>query len=336
MAAMYDQLLTNAGYDVTTKLVGTRDIYFPELKSGDVDVVPEYLGSFADFLNTTENGPNAEPVVSNDPQEELDAVKPMADSSGITLLEPAEASDQNAFAVTKEFAKQNNLTTLSDLGELGEPITLAGAPDCKGQKDCEAGLENVYGIDIEKILPLGFGTPQTIDSATSGESQLAEVGTTQGDLDESGLVILEDDQGIQAAENLIPAINSDFLNDHPDVADVLNPLADVLTTEDLADLNGQVSLAVRSPRTWHRSTCRRRGFSESATIGHSWRAPTCAASGRTSSRALLVDVADDEEHRAEDRDQVGDDTARQHSRQHGDVVERRRPELHAPGSLLAA
>ncbi|HEU0286945.1 MAG TPA: ABC transporter substrate-binding protein [Nocardioidaceae bacterium] len=247
MAAMYDQLLTNAGYDVTTKLVGTRDIYFPELKSGDVDVVPEYLGSFADFLNTTENGPNAEPVVSNDPQEELDAVKPMADSSGITLLEPAEASDQNAFAVTKEFAKQNNLTTLSDLGELGEPITLAGAPDCKGQKDCEAGLENVYGIDIEKILPLGFGTPQTIDSAASGESQLAEVGTTQGDLDESGLVILEDDQGIQAAENLIPAINTDFLNDHPDVADVLNPLADVLTTEDLADLNGQVSLDREKP-----------------------------------------------------------------------------------------
>ena len=247
MAAMYDQLLTNAGYDVTMKLVGTRDIYFPELKSGDVDVVPEYLGSFADFLNTTENGVNAEPIVSNDPQEELDAVKPMTDSSGITLLQPAEASDQNAFAVTKDFAEQNNLTTLSDLGDLGQPITLAGAPDCKGQKDCEAGLENVYGIDIEKILPLGFGTPQTVDSAASGESQLAEVGTTQGDLDESGLVILEDDQGIQAAENLIPAINTDFLNDHPDVADVLNPLADVLTTEDLADLNGKVALDREKP-----------------------------------------------------------------------------------------
>src|SRR5262245_19264288 len=56
MAAMYNQLLTNAGYDVTEKLVGTRDIYLPQLESGDVDVVPEYLSSLADALNVAKNG----------------------------------------------------------------------------------------------------------------------------------------------------------------------------------------------------------------------------------------------------------------------------------------
>jgi osmoprotectant transport system substrate-binding protein len=204
--------------------------------------VPEYLGSFADFLNTTENGENAEPIVSHDPQEELDAVTPLAEGVGISLLQMAEATDQNAFAVTTDYAEENNLKTLSDLGDLGDPITLAGAPDCKGQSDCEAGLKNVYGIDLVKILPLGFGTPQTVDSTASGESQLAEVGTTQPDLEESGLVILEDDQGIEAAENLIPAVNTDFLNEHPDVAEVLNPLSEVLTTEDLTELNGRVAI----------------------------------------------------------------------------------------------
>ncbi len=247
MAAMYEQLLSDAGFDVTTKLVSTRDIYIKQLESGDVDVVPEYLSGLADQLNVLQNGPNAEPVTTNDPQESLKALQPLADAAGITMLEPAEATDQNAFAVTQDFADENSLTTLSDLGALGEPITLAAAPDCEGRPDCQAGLEDVYGIDIEKILPLGFGTPQTLDSVTSGESQLGLVATTQADLEENGMVILEDDKGIQPAQNLIPAVNTEFLNDHPDVADVLNELAAVLTTEDLADLNGRVSIDREKP-----------------------------------------------------------------------------------------
>ncbi|MGH3454029.1 MAG: glycine betaine ABC transporter substrate-binding protein [Nocardioidaceae bacterium] len=247
MAAMYEQLLTDAGYDVTTKLVATRDVYISQLESGEVDVVPEYLSGIADQLNVLQNGANAEPVTTNDPQESLQALQPLADEAGITMLEPAEATDQNAFAVTQDYAEENDLTTLSDLGALGEPITLAAAPDCEGRPDCEAGLTGVYGIDIEEILPLGFGSPQTIDSVVSGESQLGLVATTQADLEESGLVILEDDQGIQPAQNLIPAVNTDFLNDHPDVAEVLNELAAVLTTEDLADLNGRVSIDREKP-----------------------------------------------------------------------------------------
>ena len=247
MAAMYGQLLTDAGYDVTTKLVATRDVYISQLESGEVDVVPEYLSGIADQLNVLQNGANAEPVTTNDPQESLQALQPLADEAGITMLEPAEATDQNAFAVTQDYAEENDLTTLSDLGALGEPITLAAAPDCEGRPDCEAGLTGVYGIDIEEILPLGFGSPQTIDSVVSGESQLGLVATTQADLEESGLVILEDDQGIQPAQNLIPAVNTDFLNDHPDVAEVLNELAAVLTTEDLADLNGRVSIDREKP-----------------------------------------------------------------------------------------
>ena len=247
MAAMYEQLLSDAGYDVTTKLVSTRDVYIKQLESGDVDVVPEYLSGIADQLNVLQNGPDAEPVTTNDPQESLKALQPLAEQAGITMLEPAEATDQNAFAVTQDFADENNLTTLSDLGALGEPITLAAAPDCEGRPDCQAGLEDVYGIDIEKILPLGFGTPQTLDSVTSGESQLGLVATTQADLEENGMVILEDDKGIQPAQNLIPAVNTEFLNDHPDVADVLNELAAVLTTEDLADLNGRVSIDREKP-----------------------------------------------------------------------------------------
>lgn len=247
MAEMYSQLLENEGYSVSTKLVDTRDVYIKELQSGGVDVAPEYVGALADFLNVTQNGEDAETVTSPDPTESLNALEPLADKANITLLEPAEASDQNAFAVTQEFAEQNDLATLSDLGALGQPIVLAAAPDCKGRTDCEAGLTEEYGIDITKVLGLGYGSPQTIDSVKNGESQLAEVATTQSNVTAEGLVILEDDKQVQPAQNLIPAMNSDFLQDNPDAADALNKLADTLTTDDLTELNTKVDLEREDP-----------------------------------------------------------------------------------------
>lgn len=247
MAAMYEQVLTDAGYDVTTKLVTTRDIYLKQMSDGKVDVVPEYLAGITDFLHIQANGENAKPVSSNDPQATLDALEPLAAQANITMLEPSQATDQNAFFVTKDFAAENNLETLSDLAKMDMSITLAAPEDCAGRPDCEGGLTEVYGLNIEKIIPTGFGGAATLESVKDGESQLGETGTTDGSLESQGLVLLEDDKGIQPAQNLTPAVNSEFLDAHPDVADALNELSATLTTEDLAQLNFAVDAERQKP-----------------------------------------------------------------------------------------
>ncbi len=247
MAAMYGQVLEADGYSVTTKLVSTRDIYIKQMTSGNVDVVPEYLSGIADFLNTAKNGDNAKPISSNDPTATLSALKPLATDSNISMLEPSEATDQNAFAVTQDYADQNSLKTLSDLGALGDSIKLAAPDDCVGRQDCEAGLKSVYGIDITEVVPLGFGTAQTKDALKTGEVQLGETGTTDGSLSDLGLVLLEDDKGLQPAQNLIPAVNSDFLAQHADVAATLNKLSATLTTDELAAMNLKVDLQRQKP-----------------------------------------------------------------------------------------
>jgi osmoprotectant transport system substrate-binding protein len=246
VAAMYDALLSDAGYDTTVKLVGTRDVYmgagqFPE----SIDVVPEYVGGIVDFLNTTENGPNAEPLTTSDPDESIDNAQDLLDAKGITLLDPSSATDTNAFFVTQDYSEAEGVTKLSDLE--GEDVTLAAAPDCEGRPDCEGGLTEVYGIEIEKILPLGFASDQTYQSVLDGESQLGLTSTTDGTLEAQGLLLLEDDKSIQPAQNLVPAIGSDFLSDHPDVEDVLNPLMAALTTENLTELNGRVAVDREKP-----------------------------------------------------------------------------------------
>lgn len=239
VAAMYTHLLEDAGYTVDVKLVDTRDVYMQQFP-GQVDVVPEYVGGIVDFLNVTENGANADPLTTSDAAESIGNAESLLEGQGITLLEPSEATDTNAFFVTQEYSEENGVTALSDLE--GETVTLAAAPDCEGRTDCAGGLEDVYGIDIEEVLPLGFASPQTYESVLSGESQLGLTSTTDGTLESQGLVLLEDDQAIQPAQNLVPAVSTEFLDEHPDVEEPLNALMAALTTENLTELNGRVAV----------------------------------------------------------------------------------------------
>lgn len=247
LAAIYQKLLENEGYSVDTKLVTTRDVYLPELSSGGVDIVPDYLAGITDYLNTEKNGPEAEPVSTNDKDETLAALEPLAEEQGIAILPPSEATNQNAFIVTTEFAEENDLTTLSDFAALDQPIKLGAPEDCEGRPDCEGGLSDVYGFDITEIVPLDFASAQLKDAVTKGEVDLGETGTTDGTLEDLGLTLLEDDQGIQPAQNLTPAVNAEFLDANPDLEDVFNELSAALTTDDLAFMNTEVDLARKKP-----------------------------------------------------------------------------------------
>jgi osmoprotectant transport system substrate-binding protein len=244
VASMYEQLLTKAGYDVTTKLVDTRDGYMATFP-GSVDVVPEYVGAFVNFLNSRANGDNATPLDSGDGEQLQQQGQPLLDEAGITLLAQSAATDANAFMVTQKYTDDNGVTKLSDLE--GKSVKLAAAPDCEGRLDCEGGLTDQYGIDVTEVLPLGYATDQTYQSVLSGESELGETSTTDGTLASQGLVVLEDDKHIQPAQNLVPAVSTEFLSAHPDIADVLEPLMAALTTENLTELNGRISVDREKP-----------------------------------------------------------------------------------------
>ena len=135
---------------------------------GSIDVVPEYVGGIVNFLNSSENGDDAEPFEAGDGQELADAGADLLEAAGITLLDLSAATDTNAFFVTQEYSETEGVTTLSDLE--GMSVTLAAAPDCEGRLDCEGGLVDEYGIDVTEVLPLGYASDQTYQSVLDGES----------------------------------------------------------------------------------------------------------------------------------------------------------------------
>ncbi|HTW13698.1 MAG TPA: glycine betaine ABC transporter substrate-binding protein [Nocardioides sp.] len=230
VTAMYQQVLEAEGYDVETRLVDTRPAYLGEMPDA-VQIAPEYVAGIVDQLNTDANGPDAAPISTSDAAETIEAGSALLEEKGLTLLDPSPAFSANGYFVSTEASP--DVTALSDLK--GQQVTLAAAPDCKGRADCEKGLVDTYGIDIT-LEPLGYASPETFKAVLDGEAQLGQTSTLDGTLEEQGLLLLEDDLGIQPAQNLVPAVSTAFLDEHPDVADPLNALMAALDNETLAEL----------------------------------------------------------------------------------------------------
>ncbi len=240
LAQMYADLLEKAGFTVNVKKVASQEIFQSALEKGTIAVVPEYAATYANSMETEVTGNTSPTSASPDLQKTLSNLEKFLKKKGLAHLDPANAVDQNAFAVSKSFASQHNLTTLSDLGKAGVSVTLAATPECPARPFCKPGLEKIYKIKIAKILPLGFDTLQVKQAVKTGKAQLGLVATTDATVSQFGLQVLTDDQHLQNADNLIPIVNAKALADHPQIAQAINPLASVLTTEDLANLNNQV------------------------------------------------------------------------------------------------
>jgi osmoprotectant transport system substrate-binding protein len=242
MTQLYKAVLDDAGYDTSVKNLGARDIYLTPLSKGDVTISADYLSSMTEALNRKANGDDAPKVASADAQATVAELNKLAKKDGLTALEPAKAEDANAFAVTKAFAQDHNLSTLSDLGASGLSVKLGGNSDCPQRADCQKGLEDTYGIKVSGFEPTGFGSQATKDDLVKGVTQIGSVGTTDATLESLGLVILDDDKQVQNAENLVPIVNSDWLKDNQKAKKALDKLSAVLTTEDLTTLIGKVDL----------------------------------------------------------------------------------------------
>ena len=236
MQQLYGQLLTKNGYTVTYKQVENREIYEPALEQGQIDVVPDYAATMANYISKKTGG-NGD-IATADANETVQKMQPLLGQLGLTALTPSPAKDNNAFAVTKKFAEANNLKTLSDLAKLNKPVRLAATTECPDRPFCQPGLEKTYGLKVSQVLPLGFGSPQAKQAVTSGKADLVLTGTTDATLDQLGLVLLEDDKGLQLADNIVPVVGKKA--NTAEVKTLLDKISAALTTEDLAQLNSKV------------------------------------------------------------------------------------------------
>ncbi len=218
LAELYGQALKHDGYDVKFRLnLGNREVVAPALKSGQIDL---YIG-YASKLNGH------------------------LQSLGLVALTPSAAVDQNAFAVTKATAAKYNLTKLSDLAPVASQLVLGAGPECPTRPYCQPGLESVYGLHFKKFVALDTDGPATRAAFKNGTIDVGLVFSSDGDLNQLGLVVLQDDKHLEAADNVVPILRSAVATD--EAKKVLNEISAKLTTADLVTLNSQVQIQHQDP-----------------------------------------------------------------------------------------
>ncbi|MEA2486542.1 MAG: osmoprotectant transport system substrate-binding protein [Actinomycetota bacterium] len=238
VAEMYAQVLENAGYKVTTQEdIQSREVSDPALDSGKIDIKPEYLASELLFLD-----PNAK--ASGDPQNNADLLKPLLAQKGLDLLTPSAAQDQNAFVTTSDLASKDNLSTVSDLASVASGLTLGGPPECPKRPYCAIGLKKTYGVTFGDFKALSSGT-LVAQALQSGDIDVGLLFSTDPTISADNFVLLQDDKGLQSAENITPVVRHDV--DTSEVADLLNGVSATLTTDNITGLIAKVALQHQDP-----------------------------------------------------------------------------------------
>ncbi|HEX7355747.1 MAG TPA: glycine betaine ABC transporter substrate-binding protein [Mycobacteriales bacterium] len=183
LAYIYADVLNAAGYKANVKISTNREAYLKALEAGQYDVVPEYAATLTEFLNTAANGANAPTKASSDITQTMAALKPLAEAKGLTALDPATATDQDAFAVTENFANKYHVSTLSELASTcSGGITLGGPVECPQRPFCEEGLKKTYGLKITSFTPLDSDGSLTRSAVEQGRVALVEVFSSDSDV----------------------------------------------------------------------------------------------------------------------------------------------------------
>jgi osmoprotectant transport system substrate-binding protein len=246
IAEIYAQVLEANGYTVTRQLqIGPRTQTVPALESGQIDLMPEYIGSLLEFIN--EGAGEA----THESQATYDRLQERLSEHQLTALGYAPAQDKNAFVVRPEIADEHGLTKMSDLAAVQNELTWGLPAECETNALCGGVLTDVYGINFDEITVVELGAcgaeiATALSASGAGAVDIGELCSTQGDLARfPDLVVLEDDQNTQPAENIAPVARDAWLEQAGGaeaLAAILDPVSSALTDEELIAMNERVSI----------------------------------------------------------------------------------------------
>lgn len=237
LAEIYAQALEAKKVTVERKLkIGTREVYYDQIKSGTISIFPEYNGN---LLLEVDKAATATT------KDEVNAALKQKLPPELEILDSAAAEDKDALAVTQKTAQQYGLRTLDDLKAHASKLVCGAGPEFEKRKAGLVGLKEKYGIEFKDFKKLDPGGPITVKNLASGQVQVADLFTTDAAITKNKFVVLEDPKGVFPAQNVTPVVFKSKINDT--VRTTLNAISAKLTTQSLLEMNGKMSLDKEDP-----------------------------------------------------------------------------------------
>ena len=214
--------------------LGGSQVTFNAIKSGAVDLYPEYLGTgYVSILDIKE--PNS------DKEEVYNIVKERFDEDyNIEVLNPLGFNNTYAMAVTKETAEKYNLKTVSDLSKVSKDLVIGPTIEFPNRDDGLIGLEKTYNMNFRDVKAIDGSLRYT--ALVNNETQVIDAFTTDGLIEKFDLTILEDDKNFFPPYDAVTVIRKETLEEYPELREVIGLLDGVITEEKMRKLNYEVDI----------------------------------------------------------------------------------------------
>ncbi len=209
--------------------MGGTFVNFNAMRNKQLDIYPEYTGT---ALTAT-----LEMDVINDPTESYNVVKDeYLKRYDIVWLEPLGFNNTYTLAITPEVAAQYPMETFSDLAEYAPNLVFGAEHEFFDRQDGFDGLIAEYGLNF-KGEPLKMVVALKYQAIGQGDMDITDAFSTDGQLQQFNLKVLEDDKGFFPPYHAAPIIRKATLDAHPELEEVLNLLAGRIGDERMAALN---------------------------------------------------------------------------------------------------
>ncbi len=231
ISEMYYLLLTQkGGFNVKQVTPGINTFVLSGIQHGSIDLYPEFTSTGLQDLNITPTG---------NPQDNYQKVKDGFEKQyHITWLDYSPGlNDTYAICAKKSWAQQQGLTTISQLAPKASQYTMAVPPDSLYVFDF---LKGPYGLTQNSFKLQKVDYTVGFQSVIGGQTNLNFCYSTDVQIAQNDLVVLQDDKNAFPTYNPAPIVRDSILKANPKIADVLNPLAPHLTNEVSLTLQTQV------------------------------------------------------------------------------------------------
>jgi len=243
---MIVSLLEGHGLAIENKLqLGPTNIVRAAILAGQIDIYPEYTGNGALFFHLEQD-----PVWKDWAKGAAKVAALDREKNHLVWLAAAPANNTWTIALRQDLAERHGLKTMDDLAKYlasGGAIKLAASAEFVESPAALPAFETTYGFrlnDAQLLTLSGGNTSATLRAAAEGTSGVnaAMAYGTDGALAALGLTALEDDKAAQVVYAPAPVVRESMLQQHPEIAALLDPVFATLTLETLQQLNAKIAV----------------------------------------------------------------------------------------------
>ncbi|MDB9529663.1 glycine betaine ABC transporter substrate-binding protein [Oscillatoria sp. CS-180] len=232
---LYEILLDESGFDADYKPAGGSSENHQAIVNGEIDVYPEYTGTAL----LTHLGMEFDSSMGAD--EVYSTVKDAyTEEFGLAVLEPTDFNNTYVLVMTQAKADELGITTVSDISTKGGELVFGTTQEFTERDDGLPGLKETYGgFNFKEVVALDPGL--LYSGIEEGEIDVTTGFGTDGQISAFDLVVLEDDKSFWPPYPAAPIVRQEIIDEHPEVADLLNQLSAAIDADTMQTLNWEVA-----------------------------------------------------------------------------------------------